>query len=85
VIKPILDSRYEQVQALRDDCLKGGHTFRVYSQVQAAQISQRLKCMGVMLYLLGLSYEAVAITIAEISNGFSRQVKIINLQMPIAG
>jgi transposase-like protein len=62
VKKAIRDSKYEEVSALRYECLKCGHTFRVYPQgVQAGQVSQRVKGMGVMLYLLGLSYGAVAI------------------------
>jgi transposase-like protein len=62
VNKPIRDSQYEGVQALRYECLKCHHTFRVYPQgVQRAQVSQRIKGMAVMLYLLGLSYGAVAI------------------------
>jgi transposase-like protein len=56
----VRDSTYTQVRALRYTCLKCQHTFRVYPQgVQAGQVSQRLKGMAVMLYLLGLSYGAV--------------------------
>jgi transposase-like protein len=60
VNKSVRDSTYTQVRALRYTCLKCQHTFRVYPQgVQAGQVSQRLKGMAVMLYLLGLSYGAV--------------------------
>jgi transposase-like protein len=60
VKKNVRDSEYEEVIARRYRCLSCGRTFRVYPQgVQAGQISQRLKGMGVMLYLLGLSYGAV--------------------------
>ena len=62
VNKSVRDSTYTQVRALRYTCLKCQHTFRVYPQgVQAGQVSQRLKGMAVMLYMLGLSYGAVAI------------------------
>lgn len=62
VKKAIRDSKYGEVRALRCECLKCGRTFRVYPQgVQAGQMSQRVKGMAVMLYLLGLSYGAVAL------------------------
>ena len=62
VKKAIRDSKFEEVRALRYGCLKCGRTFRVYPQgVEAAHVSQRVKGMGVMLYLLGLSYGAVSI------------------------
>jgi transposase-like protein len=62
VKKNVRDSEYEEVTARRYKCMRCGRTFRVYPHgVQAGQISQRLKGMGVMLYLLGLSYGAVAL------------------------
>jgi len=62
VKKAIRDSKYTEVHALRYECLKCRRTFRVYPQgVQAAHISQRVKGMAVMFYVLGLSYGAVAI------------------------
>lgn len=62
VKKAVRDSKYEEVRALRYECLKCWRTFRVYPQgVQAGHVSQRVKGMAVMLYLLGLSYGAVAI------------------------
>jgi transposase-like protein len=60
VRKNVRDSEYEEVIARRYKCLRCGRTFRVYPQgVQAGQISQRVKGLGVMLYVLGLSYGAV--------------------------
>jgi DNA-directed RNA polymerase subunit RPC12/RpoP len=60
VPKNVRDSEYEEVTARRYKCLRCGRTFRVYPQgVSAGQVSQRVKGMGVMLYLLGLSYGAV--------------------------
>jgi transposase-like protein len=60
VKKNVRDSEYEEVMARRYKCLDCGRTFRVYPQgVLAGQVSQRVKGMAVMLYLLGLSYGAV--------------------------
>ena len=60
VKKNVRDSEYEEVTARRYKCLRCGRTFRVYPQgVQKGQVSQRVKGMAVMLYLLGLSYGAV--------------------------
>ena len=62
VNKAVRDSQYRQVRARRYRCLKCGSTFRIYPQgIQAGQVSQRVKGLGVMLYLLGLSYGAVAL------------------------
>ncbi len=62
VDKAVRDSEYRQVRAKRYMCLKCRHTFRVYPEgVQAGQVSQRVKGIAVMLYLLGLSYGAVAL------------------------
>jgi transposase-like protein len=62
VKKNIRDSQYGEVIAIRYECLKCKRTFRVYPQgVLSGQISQRVKGMAVMLYILGLSYGAVAI------------------------
>lgn len=73
VNKPIRDSKYSQVCALRYECMKCRHTFRVYPQgVQSAQVSQRIKGMAVMMYLLGLSYGAVAIMLEALGNGLSK-------------
>jgi transposase-like protein len=67
VKKAVRDSQYSQVQAIRYTCLKCRRTFRVYPQgVQAAQVSQRVKGMAVMLYLLGLSYGAVELMLAAL-------------------
>lgn len=62
VKKNVRDSEYEEVTARRYKCLRCRRTFRVYPQgVQSGQISQRIKGMGVMLYLLGLSYGATVL------------------------
>ena len=62
VRKNMRDSVYAEVCARRYKCLRCGHTFRVYPRgVGKGQISQRIKGMAVMLYLLGLSYGAVVL------------------------
>jgi transposase-like protein len=67
VKKAVRDSEYEEVCALRYECLRCRRTFRVYPQgVQAAQVSQRVKGIAVMLYVLGLSYGAVGIMLAAL-------------------
>jgi transposase-like protein len=60
VRKKVVDAEHREVKAWRYQCLTCGKTFRVYPEgVSNKQISQRVNGMGVMLYLLGLSYGAV--------------------------
>ncbi|GIK38028.1 MAG: hypothetical protein BroJett011_18610 [Chloroflexota bacterium] len=64
VKKPARDTVYEAVVAHRYRCLRCGKTFRVYPVgVSRSQVSQRVKGLGVMLYLLGLSYGAVSLAL----------------------
>ena len=64
VPKPVKDAVYEAVPAQHHRCLRCGRTFRVYPRgVTRAQTSLRLKGLAVMLYLLGLSYGAVALVL----------------------
>jgi len=64
VTKPLKDTVYEEVTAFRYQCLTCGRTFRVYPQgVGKAQVSQRVKGLAVLLYVLGLSYGAVSETL----------------------
>jgi transposase-like protein len=64
VVKPVKDTGYQAVSAHRYRCLRCGRTFRVYPQgVTHDQTSQRVKGLGVFLYLLGLSYGAVSLTL----------------------
>jgi transposase-like protein len=73
VNKAIRDSQYAQVSVLRYDCLRCGRTFRVYpSGVSHAHVSQRIKGMAVMLYLLGLSYGAVELMLDALGLFFSK-------------
>jgi transposase-like protein len=58
--KQILDPDEVQVTAKRFRCLRCKRTFRVYLRgVSGAQRSDRLKAIGVMYYVLGMSYGAV--------------------------
>ncbi len=64
VEKQLKDTVYRQVTVHRYRCLKCGRTFRVYpTGVSHAQTSQRVKGLAVLLYLLGLSYGAVSLTL----------------------
>lgn len=64
VDKPLKDTRYDLVTAHRYECLRCHRTFRLYPEgVTHAQMSQRVKGLAVMLYLLGLSYGATSLAL----------------------
>ena len=64
VSKPLRDTVYREVLVDRYQCLRCGRTFRAYPQeVSGDQISLRVKGLGVMLYLLGLSYGATSLAL----------------------
>ena len=64
VDKPVKDTRYDSVSAQRYECLRCKRTFRLYPLgVTRAQTSQRVKGLGVMLYVLGLSYGATSLAL----------------------
>ena len=64
VEKKIVDGKYQKVKAWRYACASCGCTFRVYPQgVGRQQMSHRVIGLAVMLYVLGLSYGAVAIVL----------------------
>lgn len=59
--KSVRDTRYLEVIAHRYRCLKCQRSFRVYPKgVSNDHQSDRLKALSVLLYVLGLSYQAVA-------------------------
>ena len=61
VVKPLRDTRFQQVTAYRYQCMTCKRTFRVYPPgVNCAPTSQRVKELGVALYMLGLSYRSVS-------------------------
>ena len=73
VKKNVVDAKYKQVEAWRYQCGECGCTFRVYPQgVGKQQISKRVNGLGVMLYLLGLSYGAVAIVLESLGIGIGK-------------
>lgn len=61
VVKPLRDTRYQHVIAYRYQCMTCKRTFRVYPPgINSAPTSQRVKELGVALYMLGLSFRAVS-------------------------
>lgn len=64
VEKTIRDTVHDKVKAHRYGCLRCKGTQRAYPLgVSRAQTSQRVQGLGVLLYLLGLSYGAVSLTL----------------------
>lgn len=62
--KAIRDTVYNDLVAHRYECLRCQRTFRVYPQgVTRAHSSLRVHGLGILLYLLGLSYGAVSLTL----------------------
>jgi len=73
VQKALRDTKYTLVEVHRYRCLKCGRTFRVYPKgVSKAQVSDRVKGLAVMLYLLGLSYGAVSLAMESLGVPFSK-------------
>lgn|SRR5215475_93680 len=73
VQKALRDTKYTLVEVQRYRCLKCGRTFRVYPQgVSKAQVSDRVKGLAVMLYLLGLSYGAVSLAMESLGVPLSK-------------
>lgn len=78
VTKPLRDTKLAEVEARRYDCLRCGRTFRVYPRgVSSYPTSSRLRGLGVMLYLLGLSYGAAALVLTALGHPLSK-VSIYN-------
>lgn len=73
VRKNVRDMKYSDVSARRYECAKCHKTFRVYpSGVNGKQISKRTAGLAVTLYLLGLSYGAVAIFMGSLGIAISK-------------
>lgn len=71
--KPLRDTRYSCVLAHRYECRTCHRVFRVYPPgVSRAQTSDRVQGLAVMLYLLGLSYGAVADALLALGVDFSK-------------
>jgi len=73
VEKRIVDGKYQTVQAWRYECASCGCTFRVYpAGVGPQPVSHRVLGLAVMLYVLGLSYGAVALVLAALGIGIGK-------------
>jgi len=73
VEKKIVDGKYQKVQAWRYECASCGCTFRVYPPgVGSQHVSHRVIGLAVMLYILGLSYGAVALVLAALGIGIGK-------------
>jgi transposase-like protein len=73
VEKRIVDGKYQKVQAWRYECASCGCTFRVYpAGVGSQHVSHRVIGLAVMLYILGLSYGAVALVLAALGIGIGK-------------
>ena len=85
VVKALRDTQYREVNVRRYKCLRCGRTFRVYpSGVSREQVSQRLKGLAVMLYLLGLSYGAVALFLQSLGFWLSKTLVYYTVQKAAA-
>lgn len=81
VRKPVRDTHYSEVKAYRYQCLRCGHTFRVYPQgVSREHFSQRVKGLAVVLYLLGLSYGAVSLMLEALGLCMSKTLVYLTVQ-----
>ena len=79
--KAVRDIDHEEVKAHRYGCTTCGRTFRVYpAGVSSAQQSNRLKAISVLLYVLGLSYGAVADFLTAIGLGICKTTVYDNVQ-----
>jgi transposase-like protein len=79
--KPLRDLRHGQVAAQRYRCLSCQRTFRVYpSGVSAAQQSNALKALSVLLYVLGLSYQGVSDLLEALAHPLSKTSVYNNVQ-----
>jgi transposase-like protein len=65
--KEVADSVVQEVTVRRYSCLRCGRSFRVHpTGISAHHRSQRLRGIGVLLYVLGLSYGGVADALAAL-------------------
>ncbi len=79
--KPVRDTKHAQVIARRYRCLTCRRTFRVYpTGVSAAQHSDTLKGLSVLLYLLGLSYQGVSDVLDSLEHFLSKTTVYQNVQ-----
>jgi len=68
-LKPLRDTLFPAVVAQRYECLRCGDTFRVYpTGVSRAQTSARLRGLGVLFYILGMSYGAASLALRALGH-----------------
>jgi transposase-like protein len=80
-VKPLRDPHCHEVIAYRWRCVKCNQTFRVYPRgVSNDQQSARLKGLSVLLYVLGLSYGAVADVLAAFNTPLAKTTVYLNVQ-----
>ena len=80
-VKAVRDPAYQQVSSQRWKCVRCQRTFRVYPVgVSAAQQSDRLKAMSVLLYVLGLSYGGVADFLTALGHPVGKTTVYENVQ-----
>jgi hypothetical protein len=74
ITKVLRDTTHKQIEVHRYLCVECGRTFRVYPKgvSKDQQISDRVKGLAVMLYLLGLSYGAVALAMESLGVRMSK-------------
>ena len=79
--KAIRDLNDDRVKSFRCRCMRCNRTFRVYPQgISRAQQSDRLKAITVLLYVLGLSYGAVADFLTALAVAVSKTTVYNNVQ-----
>ena len=79
--KPLRDTRHSHVSVQRYRCLTCQRTFRVYpTGVSAAQQSDTLKSLSVLLYILGLSYQGVADLLEALTHPICKSTVYNNVQ-----
>jgi hypothetical protein len=83
--KPVRDTRHSQVTAQRYRCLKCRRTFRVYpTGVSKAHQSDTLKGLSVLLYILGLGYQAVTDLLDALQYPLGKTTVCVNVQAAAA-
>lgn len=79
--KVVRDFSYSAVNSHRRKCMKCQRTFRVYPMgVSGSQQSDRLKAASVLLYVLGLSYGAVADFLRALGQSIGKTTVYENVQ-----
>jgi transposase-like protein len=79
--KAVRDFNQDKVTSYRWQCMKCRQTFRVYpAGVSSSQQSDRLKAASVLLYVLGLSYGAVADFLGALGQPIGKTTVYENVQ-----